>query len=63
MRRFALVAMALAVAPLGWSNQRVQGFCEQGGKAIVTSGLSSTTKAQASYPACLVTVYLTGTMT
>lgn len=45
------------------ANQRAQGYCQQGGQVVVTSGLNSTTKVQQSYPSCTVTVYLTGTLT
>lgn len=41
----------------------VQEFCEVGGVRVSTSGLPSTTMVQASYPSCVVTVYLTGTTT
>lgn len=40
---------------------KVQGIANLGGKVIVTSGTSSTTKAIQSYPNCTVTVYATGT--
>lgn len=47
-------ASAQTVAPL-------QGFCEVGGVKVLTSGSSSSTFVQASYPKCTVTVYQTGT--
>lgn len=37
------------------------GWCEQGNKTVATGAVSSTTKVQASYPKCTVTVYDTGT--
>src|SRR5690348_3730515 len=37
------------------------GFCQIGGKFVSTVGTNSTTKVQASYPKCTVTVYITGT--
>ena len=40
---------------------RVFGEAEDGGKVIVTSGTSSTTVSEESYPLCTVTVYATGT--
>lgn len=43
--------------------QRVQVQCMVGGKAVVTTGISSTTKVMASYPLATITVYLTGTST
>lgn len=43
--------------------QALHGFCEDGGVNVITSGLTSTTKVQSSYPQCTVSVYLTGTTT
>ncbi len=43
--------------------QKLQGYVEQGGHVIVTSGVNSTTKAQASYPLSTVSVYNSGTLT
>ena len=40
-----------------WGRSRVQGDCSQGGNAIVTQAISSTTKAMRSFPSCAVTVY------
>lgn len=44
---------------------RLSGFCEQGNQTISVLGYtsSSATPVQRSYPACTVTVYLTGTLT
>lgn len=59
-------ALGIAAALLLWSapasaqNIAVRGWCEAGNTPVVTSGLRSTTKVQASYPACTVTVNLTG---
>jgi hypothetical protein len=39
------------------------GFAQQGNVPVVTSGLSSTTVVEGSYPLCTVTVYLHGTLT
>ena len=39
------------------------GFCTTGNVKVTTSGLTSTTTVQQSYPKCTVTVYLTGTLT
>lgn len=46
-----------------FANQRYDGWCEVGGQSILLQGLHSYTKAQASYPGCLVTVYVSGTQT
>jgi len=43
--------------------QRVEGFVQQGGQQISTSGLQGAPDVQASYPLATVTVYLTGTTT
>jgi len=44
--------------------QRAWSWCEVGAKVVVTSGVSSSSpRVQGSYPACTVTVYLTGTTT
>ena len=59
--RFALVAGAMLLAPLlasareGW-----RGWCEQGNNSVVTSGISSTTKVQRSFPRCQVLVLVHG---
>jgi hypothetical protein len=62
-RLWIALGLAATLAPFGWGNQRAQGFCEQGNKPVVTAGTTSTTKVQASYPSCQVSVYLTGTLT
>jgi hypothetical protein len=58
-----LVATLLSVRPCAAQNLRVYGFCEVGGQNVVTQGLVQTSPpaVQASYPACQVTVYYTGT--
>lgn len=43
--------------------QKVQGWSEKGNTLVVTSGLSSTTKTQGSFPLSTVTVYISGTLT
>lgn len=43
--------------------QRAEGFVQQGGEKVTTSGLQSLTEVQESYPLATVTVYLTGTLT
>src|SRR5437879_4075712 len=63
MRRWiAILAVLLPSICLGQTSA-ANGFCQLGGKFVSTSGLNSTTKIQASYPKCTVTVYLTGTLT
>lgn len=43
--------------------QIAQGIAGQGGANLVTSGVSSTTESEVTYPSCTVTVYLAGTVT
>lgn len=45
------------------ANQRYSNSCQQGGKTVITSGVSGAPKVQGSYPQCQVTVYLTATLT
>ena len=67
MKRFlaavtVLVAALLFAAPASARN-RAYGFCEEGATVVVSSGIQGVPDVQASYPACTVTVYLTGTLT
>lgn len=63
MRRILLaILLVLSVVPL-YARGHLQGWAENGGKSVFTSGLQSTTKVQQSYPGSTVTVYLTGTTT
>lgn len=43
--------------------QRVEGFVQQGGTVVKTTGIPGVPDVQTSYPGATVTVYLTGTMT
>jgi hypothetical protein len=67
MKRLFWIAFVLAVlAVLGspaFAEQGYQNFCQKGGVTVVTQGLNSATKVQGSSPQCLVTVYVTGTLT
>jgi hypothetical protein len=64
MRKFVQIALLMLLSmPVFAQNGSVQGFCQDGGAKVVTQGMNSTTTVQASYPRCMVTVYLTGTMT
>lgn len=56
---FAAMAIGAATA----QNAAINGFCTTGGVKVSTSGSMSSTTVQASYPKCLVSVYLTGTTT
>lgn len=55
----ALTSLSLSLAH---ANERVQGWCEQGGYPVLTVGvLPSTTLVQRSFPVCTITVYAAGT--
>lgn len=45
------------------ADQRYNNSCQQGGKTVITSGVSGAPRVQGSYPQCQVRVYLTGTLT
>ena len=59
---FALIVLAVSL-PASAQLAPVNGFCEQGAQAAVTSGINSTNKLQGIVPGCTVTPYLTGTTT
>ena len=66
LRQILLVCsffMALTAGSLAQTYTKVSGYVEQGGQTVTTSGLTSTTKIQRSYPGAAVTVYQTGTTT
>lgn len=63
MKRILLILALLGLAVPAFARQRISGYCEQGGKTVTTSGLTSTSTVQASYPSCLVTVWTAGTNT
>lgn len=44
------------------AKSRAFGYCEDGNKTVTTSGVTSTTKVQQSFPSCTVTVYNGGTV-
>lgn len=61
MKRILLLLSILLGFPLlAAANQNAQGWCEVGATPVVTSGLTSQTLVQASYPACTVTVFIHG---
>lgn len=57
-----LVLVAFAIVPRAKADPYLpyHGWCEDGNQKVVTSGLNSTTKVQASYPQCTITVFLHG---
>src|SRR5678809_234456 len=42
--------------------EKLQGFAQQGGNAVLTSGQTSSTQVEKSFPLCTVTVYDAGTL-
>lgn len=68
MKKIAIILASLFTFGLlaGVASAQVspeQGWCELGGQKVLTSGSSSSTFVQASYPKCQVEVFLTGTTT
>lgn len=63
MKRALLFLALLLIAPRLHAMGSATGFCEAGNQLVRTSGLNSITKVQASYPACTITVYVSGTVT
>jgi parallel beta-helix repeat protein len=63
MRKWIILALFVLAPVLSYAQyQPFNGFCQLGGQFVLTQGLSSITKVQATYPKCTVTVYLTGTL-
>jgi hypothetical protein len=61
MRRILyLLVMLLCSASYAYANDNAQGWCEQGATLVITSGLTSTTNVQGSFPACTISVYVHG---
>lgn len=60
LRLAFLAAIFLIGLPVHAQNISVNGWCEDGGQQVLINGLLSTTTVQASYPSCLVTVFITG---
>ena len=72
MNKVILFCFSLLVSLALHANERANGDCMQGGHAVVTNGISSTTRVMQSFvnltgqvptSGCTVTVYLTGTAT
>jgi len=59
-RLLILLLLLLGSAGLASARDSVKGWCEEGNRPVVTSGLNSTTRVQASHPSCTVTVYVHG---
>ena len=58
-----LILVMAGVIPLSAQINAFNGFCTNGGKSAIVSGLSSSNKLEQIIPSCTVTVYLTGTTT
>jgi len=59
-RLFILLLFLLGSATLASANDSARGWCEEGNRPVVTSGLTSTTRVQASHPSCIITVVVHG---
>lgn len=62
--RSLLIIIAIVLGCCGASSAqcvKYNSWAQAGGQSVVTSGLTSTTKVQKSYPSATVTVYATGT--
>lgn len=61
LRRMLFVGFIACLS--GWSvraNESARGWCEAGAQVVITSGLTSTTQVQGSFPLCTVTVFVHG---
>lgn len=63
MKKFFLPILLFLSLPAMAQYQHGFGFCEQGGKTVVTSRQNGSPQVMASYPFCTVDVYNTGTST
>jgi len=59
-RLLILLFLLLGFSSIASAMDSVKGWCEEGNRPVVTSGLNSTTRVQASHPSCTVTVYIHG---
>lgn len=59
-RLLILLFLLLGSGGVASARDSVKGWCEEGNRPVVTSGLNSTTRVQASHPSCTVTVYVHG---
>jgi hypothetical protein len=63
LRRLLFALLLSAVPAAAQTVGSWQQWCVAGGQTVSTSGITSTTEVQASYPNCQVEVFLTGTTT
>jgi hypothetical protein len=59
-RPLILLLLLLASCAAVRANDSARGWCEEGNRPVVTSGLNSTTRVQASHPSCIITVNVHG---
>src|ERR1017187_10596932 len=57
-----ILAAAASIPAAAQSYGSFSQWCQAGGQKVLTSGITSTTAVQASYPRCAITVYLTNTV-
>ncbi len=60
MRRLLILLALLALPTLASAREGWRGWCEVGNQSVVTSGISSTTKTQRSFPRCQILVLVHG---
>ena len=63
MKRTLLLSLLLMLLPLRLYAQTpprssLSGYCEQGGQKVTLAGMQSTSKVQASYPDCTISVFI-----
>lgn len=59
-RLLVMLLLLLGSAIAARANDSAQGWCEEGNQQVITSGLRSTTRVQASHPSCIITVNVHG---
>lgn len=62
MKKIFLLIASLLVVPMALANQAYQGSCTTGNTKVLTSGMASTNTLMASFPQCVVSVYIHGTI-
>lgn len=63
LKALIVTVCLLGIVPALCARQRYQNWCQQGGQAVTTSGINSTTLVQRSFQVCTVTVYAAGSTT
>ncbi len=63
MRKLTVLLFVLLASPamLSAVQEKLQGWCQNGGQTIATAGVESTDKVQQSFPSCTVTIFDVGT--